>query len=89
MFEGGAALLGARPLSSARAELPFRAFRAVEGEPRVLIHLGIVRPECLPATRVDAADARALRAREHVHVLVGGASSLHRLMIIAHDGLRD
>jgi hypothetical protein len=24
-----------------------------------------------------------------VHVLVGGASSLHRLMIIAHDGLRD
>jgi hypothetical protein len=24
-----------------------------------------------------------------VHVLVSGASSLHRLMIIAHDGLRD
>ena len=89
MFEGGAALLGARPPVSACAELPFRAFRAVEGEPWVLVHLGIVRPECLPAACGDAADARALGAREHVHVLVGGASSLHRLMIIAHDGLRD
>ena len=55
----------------------------------MLVHFGIVRPECLPAACADAADARALGAREHVDVLVGGASSLHRLMIIAHDELRD
>ena len=55
----------------------------------MLVHFRVVRPECLPPACADAADARALGAREHVDILVGGASSLHRLMIIARDELRD
>ena len=55
----------------------------------MLVHLGVVRPDCLPAACADAADARALGAREHVDVLVGGASPLPHLLIIARDELRD
>jgi hypothetical protein len=74
--------------SSAAAELAPGALGAVEGEPRVLVAFGIVRPERLPAAGADAAHARALGAREHVDVPIGGAS-VHRLMIIAHRDSRD
>ena len=68
-----------RDSALAPAEDRARAVGAVERERRPLAGERIVDPVRLPAPGGDAAHARALRAREHVHLAARGSISSHGL----------